>query len=131
MLFNEPYLLLAYFAPSTDRGSDDACEVAPLVQTILESLGVEQPEWARVDTLIVDPVPGAVTVEQYRAHISTHYRSGTPKVFKVLAGLLDASPSEASVERLFSVLKFSFNPWRNRASSELVNATLGVADLLQ
>ena len=78
MLFNEPYLLLAYFAPSTDRGSDDACDVAPLVQTILESLGVEQPEWARVDTLIVDPVPGAVTVELFFLLFVSNQRDSSP-----------------------------------------------------
>ncbi len=51
----------------------------------------------------------------------------TPVVFKVVTGILDAAPSEASVERLFSMLKFSFDPWRNRASTGLVNAALGVA----
>ena len=126
MIFNEPYLVLAYFAPSNDRGTPESCAVAPLVETLLQSLGVEPAELARIQTLIVDPVQGPVRAEDYRAHIGKHYRV-TPKLFKILAGWLDAAPSEASVERLFSALKFGFNPWRNRASPELVNAALGVA----
>ena len=126
MLFNGPYLLLAYFAPSTDTGSEEACLVSPYVKTLLESVGMDHQEWARVETLVVDPSTGPVTIEKYKSHLAKHYRA-TPVVFKVVTGILDAAPSEASVERLFSMLKFSFDPWRNRASTGLVNAALGVA----
>lgn len=128
MLFNKAYLVLAFFAPSTDHEGNAAHSARPVVRQFMNELyEVSDEEWQRFENFVLDASPNAVTYSSYRRHIAAIIRPLCPTIACVVLGLLEASPSEASVERLFSNLKFSFDQWRNRASATLVNACLQVA----
>jgi hypothetical protein len=86
--------------------------------------GIPDGEWEKWSKLLFDPDTAPVTHASYIKHIQERVKSDCPTIAKVVLDLLQSCPSEATVERLFSELKYSFNQWRNSAGCELVNGVL-------
>lgn len=127
MLFNTPYVILAFFSPSTDYNATLTIAMEPTVRAEMEKLdNAVAVEWKIFAQKQIDPLKDtAVTKEIYEAHIVKHF-SSMPAIAKVVRGLLHGVPSEAAVERMFSQLKFTFDQWRSRSSNALMNNTLQI-----
>jgi hypothetical protein len=126
MLLSRAYLVLAYFSPSTDYEQDSIERIHDVVRQALAYYEVPEEEWVRFKLMMPDADEDGVTRQSYFSRVDV-IRTFCPRLAKVLMFLLNSSPSEAAVERLFSKLKFCFDQWRNRAGETLVNATLQVA----
>ena len=127
MLFNTPYVILAFFSPSTDYNAPLTIAMESTVRTEMEKLDSSiSLEWKIFSMKQIDPAKDVpITKELYEAHLAKHF-STMPAISKVVRGLLNGSPSEAAVERMFSQLKFTFDQWRSRSSNSLMNHTLQI-----
>jgi hypothetical protein len=126
MLLGRAYLVLAYFAPSTDYDDPNQSTWLARVKGLLSSscYGIPTSEWEKWSNLVLDVNPEPVTFESYKAHIEERVKPHCPQIAKTVLDLLRSCPSEAPVERLFSKLKYSFDQWRCNATVDLVNAVL-------
>ena len=127
MLFNKGYMVLAYFSPICDKHSESAKAALPLVKAFLsEQYEIPEEEWHRYNSLLIDATTEPITKVAYLKHVGL-LKPFCPTISSAVSNILETSPSEAAVERLFSRLKYSFDQWRNRSSPALVNASLQVA----
>lgn len=127
-LFNFPYVVLAYFSPTTDQNNPSTAAATEKVKEFLTHFEhIPEAEWAAWDLMVLDPIEGPVTPAMYTQHVKSTIMAACPCLGRAVLRLAGCSPTEAAVERCFSKMKYSFNVLRNRASTELVNASLAVA----
>ena len=128
-------LVLSYFCPSTNMDSTNAMLVAPQVMAALRALAPDSvAEIERLERcqVVIDPTEPGTKLGDYKHRIAHIESLGLPRIAAVLRDLIDSTASEASVERLFSRLVFTFNKWRvARASAGLVETTLQVVSAYQ
>jgi hypothetical protein len=132
MMFTEPYVALAFFAPVTVKTFENVTIVEDALEQYLSSIAAGcHDEFIRFKASAHRPSAGAVTLDSYRSYISNRIRPQYPTIATVLINLLAACPTEAAVERGFSFLKFIANDWRNRLEERNGRSTSRVAELSQ
>jgi hypothetical protein len=85
-------------------------------------------EWVNFDKIVLDVHDGNVRREQYVKNLEP-LRRLCPKMYHILVDTIAASPSEASVERLFSRLKYSYGSLQSRSSAETACCTMQAVSL--
>jgi hypothetical protein len=129
MIFNVAYLMIAYFAPNIDRTSSDAEEVSGIVKSAMTMVDSDvATEWVNFDKIVLDVHDGNVGREQYIKNLEP-LRHLCPKMYHILVDTIAASPSEASVERLLSRLKYSYGSLQSRSSAETTCCTMQAVSL--
>ena len=133
MLFRSPaYVLIAFFSPQSFVKRDAAQSMgtmllnADVIQRMLAAAPefVEPSEVARLRQCPFEDANSAdVTREAYLAHVAP-LRMYAPSIVQLLEGLLECTPSEAAVERLFSKMNLSVNDLQALMATETVEARL-------
>jgi hypothetical protein len=118
----EPYLLLAYFAPTVVGGVELEEQVGMALLVFDKEVTGDFETWK---TTIFNTVQPPITAAAYDEHLRK-IRPRMPRLAKLLHHLLRATPTEACVERGFSMLKHLFDDYRNRLSEENLEAQMVV-----
>lgn len=119
-LIRDAYVIISYFAPTVDNVTQGAV-LDPLVRGYLEKYderaALEHDTYTRTVRRAKAP---PLTFEQYDAYITTSLAPRWPCIAQVVRSLLEATPTEAAVERGFSIMKHMATDWRNRLATDTV-----------
>ena len=114
-LLRDSYLLIAYFAPTVDNVKQGAT-LDPLVKAALaqydDGASAEMDSYSR--SVRRHRVGATLSKAEYESYLETVIKSRWPRTAMIVAGLLNATPTEAAVERALSQLKFIVDDWRNK-----------------
>lgn len=139
MLFNDAHLVVCFFAPWLKRGGPVASRsvppgVADRVFKIIEGFvgfenfaGALSDEIERFKCSPPTPLPyisgDTITLRLYLIQIEEFLRN-FPIILSIVHAVATAPPSEASVEREFSICKQQLSRWRARMLPPMVSALL-------
>ena len=137
-LYTDPYLCIAFCHPSVNRfggttGEDGefsplpgAVQVETAVANALARYDVSAEEVEAFMITPASPQLGPITYASYKRYLNSNLRARFPGIAQAVSMLLDAVPSEASVERVFSHMKWVVGDLRSRLKPENVQATLRI-----
>jgi hypothetical protein len=122
---NRPFVIVALLAPCVC-----AVDYLEAFEETVKTLALVDPNIAaELHTVMEMPFArqDSCTWAQYEEHIDQCVSIYCPKLATFIRGLLNASPSEAAVERLFSLLGRQLTKLQNQTKSTTVVAKLRVA----
>ena len=108
--------------------TEGAVEVDKAVTTALLKYSVPESEIEAFMLTLFPPHNGPVTYESYKRFLN-NLRSRFPKLASTVLMLLDGTPSEASVERAFSHMKWFFGDLRERPSDAVHQVVLELSGI--
>jgi hypothetical protein len=128
-LIRGPYVVLAYFSPSVCLSNFVIENGAAILQAHVRSIVVALDPTAgqEFDTVAKHArrmKKPTCTEEEFFTFVHTWLHPKAPKIAALVRLLALSTPTEAAVERAFSVLKFINNDWRNRLEDDAVEGLL-------